>query len=78
MDRLYYSSLAGTGLRWTALDQPASHITTSPSGFIVWRLHHSSAFTAVGKLMAKSPAGSEWREVARDVAHVAADDHVVW
>ena len=77
-ERLYYSSLKGPGLSWIADSQPAQQISSSPSGFIVWRVYRGSAFSAVGRITGKSPAGTEWREVAREVAYVAADDNVVW
>jgi len=77
-ERLYYSSLQGPGLVWLTDSQPAEQISCSPSGYIVWRVYHGSAFSAVGRITGKSPAGTEWREVAREVAYVAADDSVVW
>ena len=76
--RLYCSSLKGPGLCWNAVDQPAEQISCSPSGFIVWRVYRGSAFSAVGKINVKFPSGTEWREVAREVAYVAVDDTVVW
>ena len=77
-DHLYYSSLKGPGLSWISVHQPTQHISCSPSGLIVWRVYHGSAFSAVGRITGKSPAGTEWREVAREVAYVAVDDNVVW
>ena len=77
-ERLYYSSLKGPGLSWNTDSQPAEQISCSPSGFIIWRVYRGSAYSAIGRITAKSPAGTEWREVAREVAYVAADDSVVW
>lgn len=77
-ERLYCSSLKGPGLSWTAIDQPAEQISCSPSGYILWKVYRGSAYSATGRLAGKFPAVSEWREVARDVAYVAADDSVVW
>jgi len=77
-ERLYWSSLKGPGLSWTCVDQPAQQISSSPSGFIVWKVYRGLAYSAVGKLTGKYPAGTEWREVANEVAYVAADDSVVW
>ena len=77
-ERLYFSSLNGPGLTWRSVDQPTHQISCSPSGFIVWRVYRGSAFCAIGKITGKSPAGTEWREVAREVARVTADDNVVW
>lgn len=77
-DRLFFSSLKGPGLTWINVSQPAQQVSSSPSGFIVWRVHRGSAFSAVGRITGKSPAGTEWREVAREVAYVAVDDSVVW
>jgi len=77
-EHLYYSSLKGPGLSWSTDSQPAEQISCSPSGFIIWRVYRGSAFSAVGRITGKSPAGIEWREVAREVAYVAADDSVVW
>jgi len=76
--RLYCSSLKGPGLCWNAVDQAAEQISCSPSGCIVWRVYRGSAFSAVGKINVKFPSGTEWREVAREVAYVAVDDTVVW
>lgn len=77
-ERLYCSSLKGPGLSWNTVDQPAQQISCSPSGFIIWRVYSGSAFSAVGRISGKSAAGIEWREVARDVAYVSADNNVVW
>jgi len=77
-ERLYYSSLKGPGLSWNTDSQPAEQISCSPSGFIIWRVYRGSAFSAIGRITGKYPAGTEWREVAREVAYVAADDSVVW
>ena len=77
-EHLYCSSLKGPGLSWKPVDQPAQQISCSPSGSIVWRVYRGSAFSAVGKITGKSAAGTEWREVAREVAYVAVDDSVVW
>jgi len=77
-EHLYYALLKGPGLSWKSVDQPTQQISCSPSGSIVWRVYHGSAFSAVGKITGKSPAGTEWREVAREVAYVAVDDNVVW
>jgi len=77
-NHLYYSSLKGPGLSWINADQPTQQISSSPSGFIVWRVYRGSAYSAIGRITGKSPAGTEWREVAREVAYVAADDNVVW
>jgi len=77
-ENLYCSSLKGPGLSWKSVDQPTQQISCSPSGSIVWRVYRGSAFSAVGKVSGKSPASTEWREVAREVAYVAVDDNVVW
>jgi len=77
-DRLYFSSLKGPGLSWIGVNQSAQHVSCSPSGYIVWTVYRGSAYSAVGRITGKSPAGTEWREVAREVAYVAADDNVVW
>ena len=77
-ERLYYSTLGGPGLSWKIVDQPTEQVSSSPSGFIVWRVWKGSAFTAVGRITGKYPAGTEWREVVREVSYVAADDNVVW
>lgn len=77
-DHLFYSSLKGPGLSWTSVSQPTQQISCSPSGYIVWRVYRGSAYSAVGRITGKSPTGTEWREVAREVAYVAADDSVVW
>jgi hypothetical protein len=77
-DRLCYAVLGEPGIQWIALEQPAQLIACSPAGHIVWRLYRGSAYAAAGRIAKKTPAGSEWREVARDVAYLAVDDNVVW
>lgn len=77
-EHLYCSSLKGPGLTWNSVNQSTQQISCSPSGFIIWRVYRSSAFSAIGRITGKSPAGTEWREVAREVAYIAADDNVVW
>jgi len=77
-DHLYYSSLNGPGLTWISVHQPTQQISCSPSALIVWRVYNGSAFSAIGRITGKFPAGTEWREVAREVAYVAVDDNVVW
>ncbi len=47
------------------------------SGWIVWRLHNSSAFAGTA-ITARAPAGMKWVEAARDVAHICVDNTEAW
>jgi len=77
-DKLCYSQLHGSGLRWFVVaTAPAQQVSVSPSGSLVWRLDGGSAYAA-RNVSARHPWGNKWTEVARDVSWVSVDDHVAW
>lgn len=77
-ENLYYSALGGVkGILWRKVGEPASQISVSPSGHIVWRLHRGRVFAGT-KITHRHPEGLKWVEAVRDVSHVSADDHCAW
>lgn len=78
LGRTLYSRLCGPGLRWFVVTTaPAQQVSVSPTGSLVWRLDHSSAFAACG-VSTRHPWGTKWTEVARNVSWISVDDHVAW
>jgi len=76
--QLFYSHLLGPGLHWFVVTTaPAHQVAVSPSGSLVWRLDGGSAFAALN-VSNRQPWGTQWIEVARDVAHISVDDNVAW
>ena len=77
-DHLFSAVLRGPGVQWVSIDQSAQLMSCSPDGHIIWRLCCGSAYAASRKIGAKSSAGLEWREIARDVAHLSVDNNMAW
>ena len=74
---VHHSALGGPSLKWNILADPAKYIAVSPDGWIVWRLYKNVIY--VGTNIAPGyPAGRQWREIAKDVAHVSVDNNVAW
>lgn len=76
LDHVHYA-LFSQPLKWVQVDQPGHQVSVSPNGSIVWLLYKNSAYSA-NKISPRSPAGAEWREVAREVSSLSVDNHVAW
>lgn len=77
-ENLYYSALGGVkGILWRKVAEPASQISVSASGDIVWRLYRGKVFAGT-KITHRHPQGLKWVEVARDVSYISVDNRCAW
>ena len=77
-EKIYYSALGSTkGIVWRKVNEPASQISVSPSGHIVWRVHRGRVFAGT-KITQRRPEGLKWVEAVTNVSHVSVDDHCAW
>ncbi|KAH9495061.1 hypothetical protein Btru_018728 [Bulinus truncatus] len=77
-ENIYYSSIGSPkGVMWRKASGKANQISVSPSGHIVWRLHHGVVHAGT-KINSRHPEGMKWVEAIRDVEMICVDDKSGW
>ncbi|KAK0046533.1 tectonin beta-propeller repeat-containing protein 2 [Biomphalaria pfeifferi] len=77
-ENIYYSSMGSPkGVVWRKATGKANQISVSPSGHIVWRLHHGVVHAGT-KINLRHPEGLKWVEAIKDVETMCVDDKTAW
>lgn len=79
---VYCTEVNTKGKKWELIKHPMQHVSSSPSGCIVWGVYRHNAYVRLGFDMSR--AGVVWRNVtkstslAQKVRHVCVDEAGVW
>ena len=77
-EKLHFSRVDGSSLRWHSVQQSAQQVSVSPSGRIVWVMYRGMLYAAT-KISSRMPAGSKWEDfVQSGVAYMSVDDSCGW
>ena len=77
-EKLHFSQVDGSTLRWRSVQQCAQQVSVSPSGRIVWVMYRGMLYAAT-KISSRMPAGTKWEDfVQSGVAYMSVSDTSGW